>query len=143
MTSFQKHLTETDKLKISALDWLVFYESQRVEILTQSNGLIFDFLVMGKPDAAQLAFNKVPNETVTDLTAELGDSNEEVNTIIKEHLSYKAYLDAYEAFNEWFTQAKNKPLPPDELSENAQFPEKVAHQHRVSQYKAELDRWAV
>ncbi|KAL1509474.1 hypothetical protein ABEB36_004200 [Hypothenemus hampei] len=137
----QKKLTETDKEKISAIDWLTFYESQRVELLIQSNAIIFYFLLLGKLDAAQLAFNKIPCETIGELTAELGDTNEEVNSYIKEHLSYKAYLEAYEAFNEWFKELKNKPVAPDELPEAAQFAEKVAQQHKVSKYKAEVERW--
>ncbi|CAG9773100.1 unnamed protein product [Ceutorhynchus assimilis] len=140
-TILQKTITESDKLKISAIDWLIFYESQRSELLAQSNAIIFYFLILGKLDAAQLAFNKIPNDAVETVISEVGDSNEEINKIIKEHLGYKVYLESYEAFNEWFKQAKNKPVVPDQLHENAQFPEKVAHQHRLSQHKAEVERW--
>ncbi|XP_066138201.1 nuclear pore complex protein Nup107 [Euwallacea fornicatus] len=139
--NLQKKLTETDKLKISALDWLSFFESQRVELLIQSNALIFNFLVMGKLDAAQLAFNKVPIDAVGELTAEIGDDNKEFNKNVKEHLSYKAYLEAYESFNAWFKQSKNKPAEPAGLPPTATFPEKVIHEHRISQYKADVDRW--
>lgn len=72
----------------------------------------------------------------------LGSLSEKTNRSIKEYFSYKAYLDANEAFNEWFKHFKSKPSPPEELSGNAQFPEKVAHQHRQSQHKAELERYA-
>lgn len=133
-------MTEADKLKISAIDWLVFHESQRTEVLAQSNAIIFKFLILGKLDAAQMCFNKIPNDAVRDINAEMQDSNDEINAIIKEHLGYKVYLEAYEAFNEWFKQVKNKPVAPEDLPEFAQFPEKVAHQHRVSQYKAEVER---
>lgn len=70
----------------------------------------------------------------------LGSLGEKLDQAIKEYLSYKAYLEANEAFNEWFRHFKSKPIPPEELSENAPFPEKVAHQHRQSQFMAELER---
>lgn len=91
-------------------------------------------------DGAQLAFNKIPLNALDGilLDEELSD---EMNKIIKEFLSYKAYLDAQEAFNEWFKQYNAKPIPPLSLPENAPFTEKVAQQHRESQFKAEMDRW--
>ncbi|RZC31996.1 nuclear pore complex protein Nup107 [Asbolus verrucosus] len=138
--NLQKKLTKADEIKISALDWLIFYEEQRAEALAQTNALIFKFLTLGKVEAAQLATNKIPQDSVEKILSE-GEVDAEVNQTIKEFLSYKAYLDAQEAFNEWFKQYKNKPTPPASLPDNAQFTEKVAHEHRVSQYNAELERW--
>lgn len=125
----QAKLTQNDELKISALDWLLIYESQRLQALIQSNALIFTFLMLKKLDAAQLAFNKIPPKTVEYILLE-GDPSAEVNQVIREHLSYKAYLDAQTAFNLWFKQYNMKPLPPQAVPENAQFTEKVAHEHR-------------
>ncbi|KAJ8917651.1 hypothetical protein NQ315_005098 [Exocentrus adspersus] len=137
----QQKVTDLDKYKISALDWVTFYDNQRADALIQVNGLIFTFLSLGKLSSAQLALAKVPFDTVDKLLSEGDVSDQELSRAMKEYFSYKAYLDSNEAFNRWFQQCKCKPLPPDELPENAQFPEKVAHQHRVSQYKAELERW--
>lgn len=127
-------------MKISSLDWLLYYESQRLEALIQSNALIFTFLTLKKLDAAQLAFNKIPANTVEYILSE-ENLSDDINQVIKEHLSYKVYLDAERAFNSWFKQFNMKPLPPEGISENAQFTEKVAYQHRISQYKAETERW--
>lgn len=52
-------LTDTDIDKINALDWLIFYPSQREEALWQTNALIRYFLANEKIDAARKAFNKV------------------------------------------------------------------------------------
>lgn len=52
-------LTEGDLEKISALEWLTFYPSQREEALWQTNALIRYFLTNEKLDAARKAFNKV------------------------------------------------------------------------------------
>lgn len=106
----------------------------------QSNTLIFSFLAQKKLDAAQLTVNKVPEDTLDKLLSEHKDAPK-INLTIKEHLSYKTYLEAHEAFSEWFKQFNSKPIPPEEVSENAPFTEKVVHEHRVSQFKAELDRW--
>ncbi|XP_056635270.1 nuclear pore complex protein Nup107 [Diorhabda sublineata] len=138
--NLQHKITEVDKYKISSLDWILYDEYQRAEAIVQTNALIFTFLTLGKLDAAQLAFNKVPPNSVEKIIAE-GVVNDKVNQTIKEYLCYKAYLDAQEAFSEWFKHCKSQPMPPDSLPENVPFPEKVAHQHRESQYKAELGRW--
>ncbi|ENN75270.1 hypothetical protein D910_02376 [Dendroctonus ponderosae] len=139
--NLQKKITETDELVISAIDWLVFFENQRLDVLIQTNAIIFKFLLLGKLDAAQLAFNKIPSDAIRQVTAEVEDTSEETNQIIKEHLSYKVYLEAYEAFNEWFKQMKNQPEAPEDLPENTQFSQKVAYEHRLSQHKVEVERW--
>lgn len=48
-----------DLIKISALDWLLYYPGQRTELLIQTNALIANFLSAGNIQAARLAFNKV------------------------------------------------------------------------------------
>lgn len=135
-----KKITATDEVKISALDWLTFHEDQQFELLKQTNALVFKFLTLGKVEAAHLAINKVPRSVVDAIKSE-NDLSADAHRVSKSFLSYRAYLDAQEAFNEWFRQFSNKPLPPANLSANAQFTEKVAHSHRVSQYNAELERW--
>lgn len=82
----------------------------------------------------------MPHDSVEKILAE-GELPPEVSQILKEFLSYKAYLDAHEAFDIWFKQFSAKPIPPEDISENAHFTEKVAHQHRMSQFKAETERW--
>lgn len=136
----QQKITEVDDLKISALDWVLFYEAQRAEALYQSNALIFTFLALRKLDAAQLVYNKLPSNIIDHLLLE-GEVSDQLSQAIKEHLSYKAYLDAHEGFNNWFKMFKSRPIAPPELPENAQFTEKVAHQHQMSQFKAETERW--
>lgn len=52
-------ITDSDMEKINALDWVVFYQSQREEALWQANALIRYFLSNEKIDAARKALNKV------------------------------------------------------------------------------------
>ncbi|XP_045478913.1 nuclear pore complex protein Nup107 [Harmonia axyridis] len=134
-------LTETDLLKISSLDWVLFYEEQRKEALIQSNAMIFTFLTLSKIDAAQLAFNKIPSESVERLMTE--NTNKSLERVLKEHLSYKVYLEAHEGFNEWFLKFNSKLQPPEVLPESAPFTEKVAYQHRVEQHKNDCERWRI
>ncbi|GJQ71846.1 Nup107 [Trypoxylus dichotomus] len=138
--TLQQRLTSDDEYKISAIDWLLFYEQHRSEAVIQSNALICTFLMSGKLDAAQLIFNKIPSDSIDKILAE-GEVAENIKQAVKEHLSYKSYLDAQEAFNVWFKHFKSKPMPPESISEDAHLTEKVAYQHRMSQFKAETERW--
>ncbi|XP_043268599.1 nuclear pore complex protein Nup107 [Venturia canescens] len=148
-------LTESDLEKIDALDWVTFYPSQREEALWQGNALIRYFLTCGKVDAARKAFNKIPADAIEvimnehpSLEATLAAMTMTVNiskktsASIREYLCYKAYLDAQEGFQEWFSHFyQGKPAPLDDLPSYATFTEKVAHDHKKAQYSAELERW--
>ena len=48
-----------DLMKVSALDWVVHYPSQRAEALWQVNALVRHFLAVSKLEAARMAFKKV------------------------------------------------------------------------------------
>jgi len=61
-TDLKGTITMADMEKINALDWLIFYQSQREEALWQTNALIRYFLTNEKTDAARKAFNKVKTE---------------------------------------------------------------------------------
>lgn len=52
-------ITDEDKRKISALEWVVLYPGQRAEAIWQTNALIRTFLALGKIQAAKLAFSQV------------------------------------------------------------------------------------
>lgn len=52
-------MTAADLEKINALDWVIFYPSQREEALWQANALLRYFLSSEKIDAARKTFNKV------------------------------------------------------------------------------------
>ncbi|GLV32653.1 Nucleoporin 107kD [Carabus blaptoides fortunei] len=141
--NLQTIITEKDQVKIAALDWLLFYPAQRAEAIIQCNALISYFLTLGKVDAAKSAFAKIPiNAIDTLLSIPDEEIPELVQRCIREHLCYKAYLDAHESFNDWFKYFHHsRPVTPPVLAENATFTEKVAHEHRVSQHKAETERW--
>lgn len=51
--------TADDKIKINALDWLLYDKSQRPEALRQANAIIRQFLISRKVSAAKVLFQKV------------------------------------------------------------------------------------
>ena len=51
--------TAEDRVKISAIDWLLYDPQQRSEALRQANALIRTFLVSRKIGATRVLFNKV------------------------------------------------------------------------------------
>ncbi|KAL6266620.1 hypothetical protein P5V15_003465 [Pogonomyrmex californicus] len=148
-------VTDADMEKIDALDWLIFYPSQREEALWQTNALIRYFLTNEKIDAARKAFNKIPADSIETVISEYpsmdctlmnltltNNLSKKAAASIREYLCYKTYLDAQEGFGEWFSHYHHgKPTPPEELPTYATFTEKVAYDHRKTQYNLELERW--
>ncbi|XP_065155579.1 nuclear pore complex protein Nup107 isoform X2 [Atheta coriaria] len=135
-------VTKSDEFKINSLDWLLFYNKQLAELVHQTNALVFQFLLMQKHDAAQLAFNKVPDDAVGKLSAG-DDIPEELQQIVREYLSYKAYFEAQEAFSVWFKNFKSQPKEPECPPEGAPFAKKVEYEHKLSQFSAETGRWKI
>ncbi|KAG9437804.1 nuclear pore complex protein [Apis mellifera carnica] len=148
-------LTDTDIDKINALDWLIFYPSQREEALWQTNALIRYFLANEKIDAARKAFNKIPVDSIEAIMAEYptmegtltnltmtSNLSKKASSTIREYVCYKTYLDAQEGFAEWFSHYHHgKPAPLEELPPYATFTEKVAYEHKKAQYNIEMERW--
>ncbi|KAL2738221.1 nuclear pore complex protein Nup107 [Vespula maculifrons] len=148
-------ITDADMEKINALDWVIFYQSQREEALWQTNALIRYFLTNEKIDAARKAFNKIPPDSIESVMAEYptmentlanltitDNLSKRAASAIREYLCYKTYLDAQEGFSEWFSHFHHgKPTPLEDLPAYATFTEKVAYDHKKAQYNTELDRW--
>ncbi|KOC68273.1 Nuclear pore complex protein Nup107 [Habropoda laboriosa] len=148
-------ITDADMEKINALDWLIFYQSQREEALWQTNALIRYFLSNDRIDAARKAFNKIPSDSIESVMAEYptmegtltnltitNNLSKRASSAIREYLCYKTYLDAQEGFAEWFSHYHHgKPTPLEELPAYATFTEKVAYEHKKAQYNVEMERW--
>ncbi|XP_076635424.1 nuclear pore complex protein Nup107 [Colletes latitarsis] len=154
-TDLKGTITDADMEKINALDWLIFYQSQREEVLWQTNALIRYFLTNEKIDAARKAFNKIPADSIESVMAEYptmegtitnltitNNLSKRASSSIREYLCYKTYLDAQEGFAEWFSHYHHgKPTALEELPQYATFTEKVAYEHKKTQYNVEMERW--
>lgn len=140
-------ISEEDRKKIEAIDWLVFDVSQRAEAMKQANALMRMFVALKKLVAAREVFDKLPADSVDVVhrtwhqqtgTTEL--SLEDRNAV-REYLCFKAYLDAVESFDDWFNHYHHgkptKPNPP----EGGSFTDKVAYEHQMKLYDQEKDRW--
>ncbi|XP_076668164.1 nuclear pore complex protein Nup107 [Andrena cerasifolii] len=154
-TDLKGTITEADMEKINALDWLIFYQSQREEALWQTNALVRYFLSNERVDAARKAFNKIPPDSIESVMSEYptlegtlanlnltNNLSNRASSAIREYLCYKTYLDAQEGFAEWFSHYHHgKPTSLEALPPYATFTEKVAYEHKKAQYNVEMERW--
>uniref|UniRef100_A0A671LHQ2 Nuclear pore complex protein n=1 Tax=Sinocyclocheilus anshuiensis TaxID=1608454 RepID=A0A671LHQ2_9TELE len=132
--------TVEDQQKIDVIDWLVFDPAQRAEALKQSNAIMRKFLASKKHDAAKMVFAKVPEDSMREIYRQWEEQGmdtplpaEEENAI-REHLCIRAYLEAHEAFNEWFKHMNCPPVKPTAPAQ-AKFTEKVAHEMKEIEYE--------
>ncbi|KAJ8317433.1 hypothetical protein KUTeg_005337 [Tegillarca granosa] len=116
-------ISEEDRKKIEAIDWLVFDVTQRAEAMKQANAVMRIFVAVKKLTAAKEVFDKIPRDSI-DVIYKIWHSK-----------------DAMESFNDWFSlYHHNQPSKPT-LLQGATFTEKVAHEHRMKKYQQEIDRW--
>uniref|UniRef100_H3DPY3 Nuclear pore complex protein n=1 Tax=Tetraodon nigroviridis TaxID=99883 RepID=H3DPY3_TETNG len=128
-----------DLKKTDIIDWLLFDPAHRAEALKQSNAITRKFLALQKQDAAEMVFSKVPEGSTKGVShqwAGVGQTTvpAEDENAIREHLCIRAYLEAHEAFTEWFSHsssAAQKPAPVPQVK----FTEKVANEIRQKEYE--------
>ncbi|XP_047431247.1 nuclear pore complex protein Nup107 [Mugil cephalus] len=139
--------TKEDQRKIDVIDWLLFDPAHRAESLKQSNAIMRKFLALQKHDAAKMVFSKVPEDSMREiycqwsgvgLTTPLPAEDENA---IREHLCIRAYLEAHEAFTDWFSHSSSAPQKPAPVPE-AKFTERVANEMREKEYQTSLSSWS-
>ncbi|KAK1906462.1 Nuclear pore complex protein Nup107 [Dissostichus eleginoides] len=136
-----------DLSKIDVIDWLLFDPAHRAESLKQSNAIMRKFLAMQKHDAAKAVFSKVPEDSMREIYSQwsgIGQTTplpaEDENSI-REHLCIRAYLEAHEAFTDWFSHSSSAPQKPAPAPE-AKFTERVANEMREKEYQSSLSAWS-
>lgn len=140
-------ITQEDRKKIDAIDWLVFDQSQRSEAMRQANAVMRSFVAIKKLHAAKEVFNKLPTDSIDVIVKtwqyQTGSADlpaEEANSV-REYLCHKTYLTAMDSFNDLFNQYHHtKPSKPT-LTDGASFTEKVAHEQLMKRYQQEMERW--
>lgn len=138
--------TKEDLRKIDVIDWLLFDPAHRAEALKQSNAIMRKFLALQKHDAAKAVFSKVPEDSIKEIYSQwsgVGQSSPppaEDENAIREHLCIRAYLEAHEAFTDWFSHSSSAPQKPAPAPE-AKFTERVANEMREKEYQASLSAW--
>ncbi|KAK1166769.1 nuclear pore complex protein Nup107-like [Acipenser oxyrinchus oxyrinchus] len=138
--------SEEDLRKIDVIDWLVFDPSQRAEALKQSNAIMRKFLGSKKHEAAKEVFAKIPEDSMREIYKQWEVQGMDIplpaedQNAIREHLCIRAYLEAHEAFNEWFKHMNIPPQKPT-LSSQAKFTETVAHEMKEKEYELDCRNW--
>uniref|UniRef100_A0A673ADA4 Nuclear pore complex protein n=1 Tax=Sphaeramia orbicularis TaxID=375764 RepID=A0A673ADA4_9TELE len=139
--------TKEDERKIDVIDWLLFDPAHRAEALKQSNAIMRKFLALQKHDAAKAVFSKVPEDSMREIYCQWTGLSEntslpaEDENAIREHLCIRAYLEAHEAFTDWFSHSSSAPQKPTPAPE-AKFTERVANEMREKEYQAALSAWS-
>uniref|UniRef100_A0A3B5B013 Nuclear pore complex protein n=1 Tax=Stegastes partitus TaxID=144197 RepID=A0A3B5B013_9TELE len=139
--------TKEDQRKIDVIDWLLFDPSHRAEALKQSNAIMRKFLALQKHDAAKAVFSKVPEDSMKEIYCQWSGVGQtpplpaEDENAIREHLCIRAYLEAHEAFTDWFSHSSSAPQKPAPAPE-AKFTERVANEMREKEYQASLSAWS-
>ncbi|KAK5896213.1 hypothetical protein CgunFtcFv8_009836 [Champsocephalus gunnari] len=136
-----------DLSKIDVIDWLLFDPAHRAESLKQSNAIMRKFLAMQKHDAAKAVFSKVPEDSMREIYSQWSGVGQttplpaEDENSIREHLCIRAYLEAHEAFTDWFSHSSSAPQKPAPAPE-AKFTERVANEMREKEYQSSLSAWS-
>ncbi|TDG96519.1 hypothetical protein EPR50_G00229450 [Perca flavescens] len=139
--------TKEDLRKIDVIDWLLFDPAHRAESLKQSNAIMRKFLAVQKHDAAKAVFSKVPEDSMREIYCQWSGAGQtsslpaEDENAIREHLCIRAYLEAHEAFTDWFNHSSSAPQKPAPAPE-AKFTERVANEMREKEYQASLSAWS-
>lgn len=139
--------TRDDQAKIDVIDWLLFDPAHRAEALKQSNAIMRRFLALQKHAAAQAVFSKVPEDSLKEVYSQWSGGGQsaalpaEDENAVREHLCIRAYLEAHEAFTDWFSHrgsAPHRPAP----APDAKFTERVANEMREKEYQTALAAWS-
>jgi len=130
---------------VGSLKWLTHEPSQAPDLLYQTNAVIRRLLGAGQIELAGKAAGSIPTDTMTRVVRAWREEDAGETSLpggsVKEHLALKVYLDAQDAFSDWFDHFhRGQPKRPV-LPENPSFTDKVAHEQREKQFLAELERW--
>ncbi|CAL8386609.1 unnamed protein product [Boreogadus saida] len=98
------------------------------------------FLAVQKHEAAKAVFSKLPADSVKEVQRQWAGLQpdtplpaEDLNAI-REHRCIRAYLEAREAFSDWFSHSSSAPQKPVPASQ-AKFTERVANEMRENEYQ--------
>jgi len=130
---------------VSSLCWLTHSPEQAVDLVEQTNAVIRRLLTTGQLELAAKAAQQVPKDTIARVARAWREGEEGGEGLpggcVREHLALQVYLEAQEAFSDWFDHFhRGQPRRPV-LVENPTFTQKVAHEQKEKFFAAELERW--
>lgn len=145
-----------DERRIRSLSWLLMDPSMRSQLLIQANTLMRGYLLRRQIEAVKLTFKLIPPDTLKILSeiwesrTGLTDLPTEVAAATREYLSIQAYIDALDAFQEWFTRFHHSKPKKTEASVQQQrggasaqlsFTENLLKEQHLKQHQVEMLRW--
>lgn len=145
-------LTEEDRTRINAIDWICYDSVQRFKLLEYANLTMRHFLFDRQNfEATQSIYAKVPKDALNvvlgqyNFNTTIGQSIEanfqqmidnlpmHVTNTIKEYLCFKEYIEAVNLYNDWFDFFhKDKPIKP--------MPKFDLDQAQLSQQQSGMDK---
>lgn len=140
-------ISETDQRKIASVEWLTYDETQRCEALKQANAIARGFLAEKKLDACERLLSQLPTDSIQVVHVNWQKSAgntplpAEHENIIKEYLCLRTYLDAHDAFNNWFEHFHHRVPTEPKKCENRTFKEQIEFEQIAKDYDMEFDRW--
>ncbi|KDO21237.1 hypothetical protein SPRG_13736 [Saprolegnia parasitica CBS 223.65] len=94
------HASDADR--IGALDILCYDESHRAEAVVQANSLARYFVLQDKQSSLTPLLAALPPDTLALLhRVDFGDRADDLRRAVREHLAWKAYVEATEAYDAW------------------------------------------
>nr|SVE72157.1 EOG090X01MR [Daphnia similis] len=154
--SLQVATSAEDERRIRSLSWLLMDPSMRSQLLIQANTLMRGYLLRRQIEAVKLTFKLIPPDTLKILSelwesrTGLTDLPTEVAAATREYLSIQAYIDALDAFQEWFTRFHHSKPKKTEASVQQQrggasaqlsFTENLLKEQHLKQHQVEMLRW--
>ncbi|EQC42682.1 hypothetical protein SDRG_00410 [Saprolegnia diclina VS20] len=92
----------SDAMRIGALEILCYDESHRAEAVVQANLLARRFVLEDKHSSLKPLLAALPVDTLALLDqVDFGDRADELRRTVREHLAWKAYVEATEAYDAW------------------------------------------
>ena len=161
--SLQVTTRAEDEHRIRSLGWLLIDPSMRSDLLVEANYLMRGFLLRRQIEAVKATFNAVPMDTVSLLSEQwesrtgLTELPDDLQSAVREYICVKTYLDALDAFQEWFTRfhhSKPKKSAVQQQQQQQQqqrdmsrhstqlsFTDNLLKEQQNKQHQAELQRW--
>ena len=137
-------MSELDKKKISSLEFLIFSQEQRCELLWQANTMMRYFLAQRKIDAVKKAFSMIPSDSIQVLIQFYGGKTKlppRPECAIREYLCHQTYLAAIDGYNDWIEFFYNKRPKQPSAVQGRNYAEKAASEHQEQIYQQDIARW--
>jgi len=151
--SLQVPTSAEDERRIRSLGWLLIDVNMRSELLVEANTLMRGFLLRRQIEAVKSTFQLVPTDTISLLSEQwesrtgLTELPPELECAVREYICIKTYLDALDAFNDWFARFHHgKPKKvglqqQQHQSSHLSFTENLLKEQHNRQHQVELQRW--